>query len=219
MTYRSNAHSAAMAELMERAPFIPVLTIEDAATAVPLARALVAGGIPLLEVTLRTDAALAAIEAIAAAVPDAVVGAGTALHPDQLRAVQRAGARFIVSPGFTPELLDAADEMAVPLLPGASTASEVMTLLARGYTRQKFFPAEPSGGIAMLKALGDPIPQVRFCPTGGIDAAKAPSYLALPNVVCVGGSWVTPKDALASGDWARITELARGAAALGGRQP
>jgi 2-dehydro-3-deoxyphosphogluconate aldolase/(4S)-4-hydroxy-2-oxoglutarate aldolase len=214
MSYRSNSASAAMAGLMDATPFIPVLVIEDAAQAVPLARALVAGGITMLEVTLRTETAVAAIRAIAEAVPDAVVGAGTVLDPDQLREVEAAGARFAVSPGFTFQLLEAAERGSVPLLPGAATPSEVMMLLAHGYTRQKFFPAEPAGGVPMLKALGEPIPQVRFCPTGGIDRAKAPSYLSLPNVACVGGSWVTPKDALGAGDWARITELARSAAAL-----
>jgi 2-dehydro-3-deoxyphosphogluconate aldolase/(4S)-4-hydroxy-2-oxoglutarate aldolase len=214
MPYRANPLSATMAELMGQTPFIPVLTIDDVADAVPLAQALVAGGIRVLEVTLRTDAALGAIKAIAREVPDAVVGAGTVLHPKQMLELRGTGCRFVVSPGYTAELLEVAREAALPFLPGASTASEVMTLLSHGYIRQKFFPAEAAGGAAMLKSIGEPIPQVSFCPTGGIDLAKAKTYLALKNVVCVGGSWVTPKDALAARDWARITGLARGAAAL-----
>jgi 2-dehydro-3-deoxyphosphogluconate aldolase/(4S)-4-hydroxy-2-oxoglutarate aldolase len=197
-----------------KAPVVPVLVIDSVETALPLARALVAGGLPLLEITLRTDAALDVIEAIAGEVEGAVVGAGTVLTPEQLAAVERRGARFAVSPGATEVLLDAAQAGAVPLLPGAATASEVMRLLERGYREMKFFPAEPAGGVAYLKALASPLPEARFCPTGGIDAGRAKEYLALPSVICVGGSWVAPTDALRSGDWARITNLARDAAAL-----
>ena len=200
--------------LLARSPVVPVLVIDSVATAVPLARALVAGGLPLLEITLRTAAALDVIRAIGEEVEGAVVGAGTVLTPDQLAAVERQGARFAVSPGATDKLLDAARDSAVPLLPGAATASEVMRLLERGHRQMKFFPAEPAGGIAYLKALASPLPEARFCPTGGIDAARARSYLALPNVICVGGSWVAPADAVRAGDWARITTLATEASAL-----
>jgi 2-dehydro-3-deoxyphosphogluconate aldolase/(4S)-4-hydroxy-2-oxoglutarate aldolase len=203
-----------LAALLARSPVVPVLVIDSVATAVPLARALVAGGLPLLEITLRTAAALDVIRAIGEEVEGAVVGAGTVLTPDQLAAVERQGARFAVSPGATGKLLDAARDSPVPLLPGAASASEVMRLLERGYRQMKFFPAEPAGGIAYLKALASPLPEARFCPTGGIDAARARSYLALPNVVCVGGSWVAPVDAVRAADWARITMLATEAAAL-----
>lgn len=201
-------------EAILEAPVVPVLIVEDRKAAVPLARALVAGGLTAIEITLRTDAALAAIRAIAAEVEGAHVGAGTVLTPKQLDAAEKAGGRFAVSPGSTPALLDAADGHAVPLLPGASTATEAMTLLERGYALQKLFPAEPAGGVAYLKALASPLPAVRFCPTGGVDASNAGTYLALPNVICVGGSWVAPKDAVARGDWARIEGLARRAANL-----
>jgi 2-dehydro-3-deoxyphosphogluconate aldolase / (4S)-4-hydroxy-2-oxoglutarate aldolase len=200
--------------LLATSPVVPVLVIDSVETALPLARALVAGGLPLLEITLRTDAALDVIEAIAGEVEGAVVGAGTVLTPEQLDAVARRGARFAVSPGATEALLDAAQASAVPLLPGAATASEVMRLLECGYREMKFFPAEPAGGIAYLKALASPLPEACFCPTGGIDAARAKAYLALSNVACVGGSWVAPADAVRAGDWARITALAKDAAAL-----
>jgi 2-dehydro-3-deoxyphosphogluconate aldolase / (4S)-4-hydroxy-2-oxoglutarate aldolase len=206
--------SSDLASLLARTPVVPVLVIEDAATAVPLARALVAGGLPLLEITLRTAAALDVIRAIDAEVEDAIVGAGTVLTPRQLDEVAACGARFAVSPGATEILLEAAQGHKVPLLPGAATASEVMRLLERGYTHMKLFPAEPAGGVPLLKALASPLPRARICPTGGIDADRAKAYLALPNVVCVGGSWVAPADAVGRGDWSRITELARGAAAL-----
>ncbi len=199
--------------LCQRAPVIPVLVIEDAAHARPLAEALVAGGLPALEVTLRTDAALDAIAAMAA-VEGAIVGAGTVLSPAQMAAAKEAGARFAVSPGATPALIDASRLHALPLLPGAQTCSEVMTLLEQGYSVQKFFPAEAIGGVAALKSIAGPLPQVTFCPTGGISVARAPDYLALPNVVCVGGSWVAPKDAMVRGDWQAITDLAGAAAAL-----
>jgi 2-dehydro-3-deoxyphosphogluconate aldolase/(4S)-4-hydroxy-2-oxoglutarate aldolase len=203
-----------LAALLAGSPVVPVLVIDSVATAVPLARALVAGGLPLLEITLRTAAALDVIRAIGEEVEGAVVGAGTVLAPDQLAAVERQGARFAVSPGATEKLLDAAHDSPVPLLPGAASASEVMRLLERGYRQMKFFPAEPAGGIAYLKALASPLPEARFCPTGGIDAARARAWLALPNVICVGGSWVAPADAVRASDWARITTLATEAAAL-----
>lgn len=200
--------------LLARTPVVPVLVIEEAVTAVPLAKALVAGGLPLLEITLRTAAALEVIRAIGAEVEDAIVGAGTVLTPRQLDEVAACGARFAVSPGATENLLAAARDSAVPLLPGAATASEVMRLLELGHRHMKFFPAEPAGGIAWLRALASPLPEARFCPTGGIDAERAKAYLALPNVVCVGGSWVAPAEAIERGDWSRITDLAKAAAAL-----
>lgn len=211
MTSRSD-----LCALLAGTPVVPVLTVEAVEIALPLARALVAGGLSALEITLRTPAALQVIEAIAGEVEHARVGAGTVLTPEQYAAAARAGARFVVSPGATPALLDAAAASPVPFLPGAATASEVMTLLERGHSCLKFFPAEPAGGIAYLKALAAPLPEARFCPTGGIDATIAPQYLALPNVLCVGGSWVAPHDAVAAGDWPKITALARAAAALRG---
>ena len=198
------------------APVVPVVIIDDARHAVPMARALVAGGIPAIEVTLRTPAALDAIRAIAAEVEGAVVGVGTVLTAKDLQAAQQAGARFAVSPGVSPRLLDAADDSELPLLPGTATASEVMHLLERGYRHLKFFPAVPAGGHKLLGAWASPLPQVRFCPTGGISLASAPDFLMLPNVVCVGGSWLTPADKLQAGDWAGIELLAREAAGLRG---
>ena len=202
--------------LLAGTPVVPVLVIDSVATALPLARALVDGGLRVLEITLRTPAALDVTRAIAAEIEGAVVGAGTVLTVGQYEDAERAGARFVVSPGATDALLAAAAASAVPFLPGAVTASEVMRLLEQGYRFLKFFPAEPAGGVAYLEALAAPLPEARFCPTGGIDAVKARTYLSLPNVLCVGGSWVAPKDALAAGDWPRITRLARAAAALGG---
>jgi 2-dehydro-3-deoxyphosphogluconate aldolase/(4S)-4-hydroxy-2-oxoglutarate aldolase len=199
---------------MRLAPVIPVVIIEDASHAVPMARALVAGGIPAIEVTLRTPAALDAIRAIAAEVEGAVIGVGTVLTANDLHAAEKAGARFAVSPGMSPRLLDAADDSALPLLPGIATASEAMALLERGYRHLKFFPAVPAGGAKLLGAWASPLPQIRFCPTGGIAAATARDFLALPNVLCVGGSWLTPADKLKAGDWAGIEQLAREAAAL-----
>jgi 2-dehydro-3-deoxyphosphogluconate aldolase/(4S)-4-hydroxy-2-oxoglutarate aldolase len=200
--------------LMRLAPVIPVVIIDDAKAAVPMARALVAGGIPTIEVTLRTPAALDAIRAIAAEVEGAVVGCGTALTARDLKAAQEAGARFAVSPGVSPKLLDAADDCELPLLPGTATASEVMAMLERGYRFLKFFPAVPAGGHKLLGAWASPLPQIRFCPTGGISLANATDFLSLPNVLCVGGSWLTPADKLANGDWAGIELLAREAAGL-----
>lgn len=205
---------AGLRDLLATTPVVPVLAIDAVATALPLARALVAGGLPILEITLRTPAALEIIGAIADEVEGAVVGAGTVLTPGQYRDAERAGAKFLVSPGATPALLDVAEASSVPFLPAAGTSSEVMRLLERGYGCLKFFPAEPSGGVAYLQALAAPLPDARFCPTGGIDAARAPAYLALPNVVCVGGSWIAPRDTVAAGDWPAITRLARAAAAL-----
>ncbi|MBM1219145.1 bifunctional 4-hydroxy-2-oxoglutarate aldolase/2-dehydro-3-deoxy-phosphogluconate aldolase [Ponticoccus sp. SC2-23] len=201
------------ADLCGLAPVIPVLVLEDAGSAADLARALVAGGLPVLEVTLRTPAALDAIREMAG-VEGGVVGAGTLLTEADVEAAKEAGANFGVSPGSTDRLLDACEANDLPLLAGSSSATEAMRLLERGYSVQKFFPAEASGGAPALKAIGAPIPQVSFCPTGGVSLANARDYLSLPNVVCVGGSWVAPKELIASGDWAGIEQLARGAAAL-----
>jgi 2-dehydro-3-deoxyphosphogluconate aldolase/(4S)-4-hydroxy-2-oxoglutarate aldolase len=198
------------------APVVPVVIIHDARAAVPMARALVAGGVPAIEVTLRTPAALDAIRAIAEEVEGAVVGVGTVLSAKDLRAAHKAGARFAVSPGVSPGLLDAADDSELPLLPGVATAGEAMSLLERGYHHLKFFPAVPAGGHKLLGAWASPLPQIRFCPTGGISLANAGDFLSLPNVLCVGGSWLTPADKLESGDWAGIERLAREAAALRG---
>lgn len=200
-------------EIAALAPIIPVLVVDDVAHARPLAEALVAGGLPALEVTLRTPAALDVIREMAS-VPGGVVGAGTLLTPADVQAAKEAGAQFGVSPGATDRLLDACEEADLPLLPGAATASEAMRLLERGYTMLKFFPAEASGGAPALKAIGAPIPQISFCPTGGVSLKNAPDYLGLGNVVCAGGSWVAPKDAVEAGDWTRIETLAREAAAL-----
>lgn len=189
------------------APVVPVLIVEDAAQAKPLAQALVAGGLPALEVTLRTAAALDVIRAMAE-VEGGVVGAGTLLTAKDVKAAKAAGAQFGVSPGATRALIEACIEEDLPLLPGAGTPSEVMTLLEMGYTVQKFFPAEQSGGAAFLKALASPLPQVRFCPTGGISLKNAGDYLSSKNILCVGGSWVAPKEALAAGDWSEVTRLA-----------
>ena len=201
------------AEICRLAPVVPVIVVEDLSHAAPLARALVAGGLPALEVTLRTPCALDAIRAMAE-VEGGVVGAGTLLTPADVKAAKAAGAKFGVSPGATERLLDTCAEHDLPLLPGAATASEIMALLEKGYTVQKFFPAEQAGGAAYLKSIGSPIPQVKFCPTGGISLKNARDYLGLSNILCVGGSWVAPKDALARGDWAEVTRLATEARAL-----
>ncbi|MEU5139507.1 bifunctional 4-hydroxy-2-oxoglutarate aldolase/2-dehydro-3-deoxy-phosphogluconate aldolase [Streptomyces sp. NPDC021139] len=206
--------SSPAASVLDLAPVVPVVVVDDLADAVPLARALVAGGLPAIEVTLRTPVALDAIRAIADEVPGAVVGAGTVITAEQVAEVVAAGARFLVSPGWTDTLLEAMRASGVPFLPGVSTTSEVVALLERGVREMKFFPAEAAGGTAYLKALAAPLPQARFCPTGGISAASAPEYLALPNVGCVGGSWMLPKDAVAGRDWGRVEALAREAAAL-----
>ncbi|WP_061288785.1 bifunctional 4-hydroxy-2-oxoglutarate aldolase/2-dehydro-3-deoxy-phosphogluconate aldolase [Herbidospora cretacea] len=203
-----------MSSLLDLAPVVPVVVIDDVATAVPMARALVAGGLPVIEVTLRTEAGLESIRRIAAEVEGAVVGAGTVRRPADVEAAVEAGSRFLVSPGSPAALIDAMTSSGVPFLPGVATATEVMELFERGLREMKFFPAEPAGGVPYLKALGGPLPEVRFCPTGGIRLATAPDYLALPNVGCVGGTWLTPADALAAGDYAVIEKLAAEAAAL-----
>ncbi|MEU2714802.1 bifunctional 4-hydroxy-2-oxoglutarate aldolase/2-dehydro-3-deoxy-phosphogluconate aldolase [Streptomyces sp. NPDC007205] len=208
--------SSSAASVLDLAAVVPVVAVSDASDAVPLARALVAGGLPAIEVTLRTPAALEAIRAITGAVPEAVVGAGTVISPEQVTECVAAGARFLVSPGWTDALLTAMRASGVPFLPGVSTTSEVVALLERGVREMKFFPAQAAGGTAYLRSLAGPLPQARFCPTGGIGPATAPEYLSLPNVGCVGGSWMVPADAVAAGDWARIEELARGAARLAG---
>lgn len=201
-------------EVMTDAPVIPVIVLSDVAHAVPLARALVAGGIRMLEVTLRTPVALACIEAIAREVPEAVAGAGTVRSAADAQAALKAGARFAVSPGYTHAVGKACRELGLPLLPGVATGGEIMAAQEDGYNQLKFFPAMQAGGLAMLKAWQGPFGDVKFCPTGGITAANAPEFLALSNIVCVGGSWLTPQDAVAKGDWARITQLAKEACSL-----
>jgi 2-dehydro-3-deoxyphosphogluconate aldolase/(4S)-4-hydroxy-2-oxoglutarate aldolase len=201
-------------DILRRAPVVPVVVIEKLADAAPLARALVAGGLSAIEVTLRTSAALEAIRIIAAEVEGAVVGVGTVLNPRQLAAAQEAGARFAVSPGATEALLDAAASLGAPLLPGVANASQAMALIARGYRFAKFFPAEPAGGAPYLKALASPLPQLRFCPTGGVTLDSAPSYLALPNVICVGGSWMLKPEIIAARDWGAVTAASKRAAQL-----
>ena len=201
-------------DILTSGPVMPVVTLDDAANAVPLARALVAGGIRAIEITLRTGAALEAVRAIAAEVPEAIPGVGTVLSAADYAAAARAGARFAISPGATPALLAATRPGPIPFLPGVATASELMVCLEAGVSVCKFFPAAEAGGVAALKALAGPFPAARFCPTGGIDAASAPAWLALANVLCVGGSWLAPRDAIAAGDFARIERLAREAAAL-----
>ena len=196
------------------APVVAVVVIDDLATAVPLARALVAGGIRAIEITLRTAVALDAIRAVAGEVEGAVVGSGTVLTPGDLRSSERAGARFAVSPGATDSLIDAAEASLLPWLPAAATAGEAMRLFERGYRFLKFFPAVPAGGVSLLRAWASPLPGIRFCPTGGITPASAPDFLASANVVCVGGSWLSPNDLLRAGDWKKVEELARAAAAL-----
>jgi 2-dehydro-3-deoxyphosphogluconate aldolase/(4S)-4-hydroxy-2-oxoglutarate aldolase len=199
---------------MQDAPVIPVIVLHDVAHAVPMARALVAGGIRMLEVTLRTPQALACMEAIARAVPEAIVGAGTVRGHADAQAAAAAGARFAVSPGYTSAVGQACRDAGLALLPGVASGSEIMMAQEDGYSALKFFPALQAGGVAMLKAWGGPFFDVRFCPTGGVTLQNAPDFLALPNVVCVGGSWLVPADALAQGDWARITALAQATHAL-----
>ncbi|ALE73404.1 MULTISPECIES: bifunctional 4-hydroxy-2-oxoglutarate aldolase/2-dehydro-3-deoxy-phosphogluconate aldolase [unclassified Pseudonocardia] len=203
-------------KLLELAPVVPVVVLDDAGAAVPLARALVDGGLPVIEVTLRTPAATEAVRRIAAEVPGAVVGTGTVRTPADVTASVAAGARFLVSPGATPRLLDAMEDSGLDLLPGTSSISEMLAVAERGHTAMKFFPAEAAGGRPFLKSVAGPLPDLRFCPTGGITPASAPDYLALPNVSCVGGSWLTPADLVAAGDFGRIRDLAAEAAALGG---
>jgi len=201
-------------DILRTGPVMPVVVIDDAAHAVPLARALVAGGIRAIEITLRTGAALDAVQAIAREVPDAIPGVGTALTGADVLAALEAGAKFIVSPGATPALVEAAIGSGLPFLPGVATASELMAGLAAGLSAFKFFPAAQAGGVEALKALGGPFPNARFCPTGGVSPANAATYLALPNVLCVGGSWIAPREVIAAGDFARIEQLAREAAGL-----
>jgi 2-dehydro-3-deoxyphosphogluconate aldolase/(4S)-4-hydroxy-2-oxoglutarate aldolase len=203
----------ALLATLRRAPVVPVLIVDRLEDAVPLGRALVAGGLPALEVTLRTPVALDAIRAMSA-IEGGVVGAGTVLDPAMARDAVAAGAKFLVSPGATPAVLDAALELGVPLLPGVATASEAMMVRDKGFRVMKFFPAGPAGGPTYLKALASPLADVVFCPTGGVSLENARDYLKLPNVVCVGGSWVAPADAVKAGDWARVETLAREAAAL-----
>ncbi len=201
-------------QVMQDAPVIPVIVLNDVAHAVPMARALVAGGIRMLEVTLRTPAALACIEAIAKAVPEAIVGAGTVRTKADAQAAANAGALFAVSPGYTSAVGQACRDAGMSLLPGVATGGEIMMAQEDGFTELKFFPAMQAGGPAMLKAWSGPFFDVKFCPTGGVTLQNAPEFLALPNVVCVGGSWLVPADAMAAGDWARITQLARDTASL-----
>jgi 2-dehydro-3-deoxyphosphogluconate aldolase/(4S)-4-hydroxy-2-oxoglutarate aldolase len=200
--------------VMQQGPVIPVITVDRQADALPLARALVQGGLCVLELTLRTAVALDVIRLLREEVPNAIVGAGTILDPSQARAAAQAGAQFLVSPGSTPRVLDACAETGVPLLPGAATPTEVMLLLERGFTEQKFFPAQAAGGVDMLRSIAAPIPQVRFCPTGGLTPDNAGSYLALANVVCIGGSWMVSKALIEGRRWSEIERLARLAAAL-----
>lgn len=196
-------------EVFKQGPVVPVLVINDVEKAVPLAKALMAGGINVLEVTLRTESALAVIKRIADEVPDAIIGAGTVTNADELNQVIKAGAKFAISPGLTTNLLEAGKNCPISLIPGISSISELMKGLDLGYTHFKFFPAEASGGIKALKSIGGPFPKVTFCPTGGIGPNNYLDYLALPNVICAGGSWLAPDDAVESGDWGRITQLAK----------
>jgi len=204
-------------DIMRTCPVIPVLVIDRVEDAAPLARALCDGGLKVLEITLRTPAALPAIRAMVEAAPDAIVGAGTVLNKADLDKAVAAGARFIVSPGLTEPLAHAAVMQDVALLPGVATATDIMRGLDAGLTHFKFFPAETSGGAPALKAFAGPFLEPKFCPTGGVSPANVTDYLALPNVLCVGGSWVAPKDAVAAGDWGKITELARAASGLGSK--
>ena len=207
--------AAAIRSILSLAPVVPVIILDDVSKARPLAEALVAGGLPILEVTLRTPNALKVIEEMAK-VEGAIVGSGTVRNALHMKQSVDAGCRFMVSPGISPRILDAADDIGIPLLPGIATASEAMTAAERGYSFLKFFPAEANGGAPVLRAFASPIPDVTFCPTGGIDLEKAKVYLSLPNVICVGGSWIMPADARAGSDWARIEALAREASQLRG---
>lgn len=200
--------------ILEAGPVIAVLSVDEPANAVPLARALLEGGVQVLEIMLRTPGALGSIEMIATQVPEVIVGCGTILRPADLRRAADAGAKFVVSPGSSEALFAAAEDLAVPYLPGVATASEILRAVEAGYDRLKLFPAEASGGPAVLRAYDGPFPQVRFCPTGGIDARNAAAYLALSNVACVGGSWIAPAESMAAKDWPRIEALARQTASL-----
>jgi 2-dehydro-3-deoxyphosphogluconate aldolase/(4S)-4-hydroxy-2-oxoglutarate aldolase len=217
MIWTPETRAARVDSLLAQAPVLPVLAIENVDDAVPLARALVGAGLPVLEVTLRTPAALDAMSAIVREVPGACVGAGTVLRPEDFRNVEATGAVFAIAPGATPRLYEAAELTALAFVPAVATASELMAGMERGYRRFKFFPAEAAGGVVALRGFAGPFADVRFCPTGGIDAARAPAYLALRNVMTVGGSWMVPNEALAARDWARIGALAAEAAALRAR--
>ncbi|MCL1038256.1 bifunctional 4-hydroxy-2-oxoglutarate aldolase/2-dehydro-3-deoxy-phosphogluconate aldolase [Shewanella corallii] len=210
---QNNNWSLQPQEVFSCSPIVPVMVIKEIEHAVPLAKALVAGGIKVLEVTLRTSCALEAITRIAQEVPEAIVGAGTILNVEQLQQAAEAGAQFAITPGATPALLSAAKEGKVPLIPGVASISEVMEGMAQGYTHFKFFPAEASGGVNALKAFGGPLSGIRFCPTGGISPGNYNDYLALDNVDCIGGSWIAPVDAMEAGDWERITKLCQDALA------
>jgi 2-dehydro-3-deoxyphosphogluconate aldolase/(4S)-4-hydroxy-2-oxoglutarate aldolase len=204
-------------EVLRQGPVVPVMVIHKLEHAVPLANALLAGGIRVLEITLRTPVAVESIRVLRREVPDAIVGAGTVTRGEELDAVAEAGAVFAISPGLTAELLDAANRGPIPLIPGIATISELMTGMARGYDHFKFFPAEAAGGVRMVQAIAGPFPRITFCPTGGITSTNYREYLALGNVACVGGSWVAPQGAMDQGDWARITALAREAVERSGR--
>jgi 2-dehydro-3-deoxyphosphogluconate aldolase/(4S)-4-hydroxy-2-oxoglutarate aldolase len=196
-------------EIFKQGPVVPVLVIENVEDAVPIAKALIAGGINVLEVTLRTEAAMDVIRTIAKEVPEAYIGAGTVTNREQLKEVTEAGAKFAISPGLTADLLKAGKEGTIPLIPGVSNISDLMTAKDAGYTHLKFFPAEAAGGVNALKSIGGPFPDIAFCPTGGISPSNYKSYLALPNVHCCGGSWLAPKDAIVNKQWSVITELAK----------
>lgn len=217
MNWTPETRAARVDALLSMAPVLPVLAIAHVDDAVPLARTLVDAGLPVLEITLRTPAALAAIDAIVRQVPEACVGVGTILRAEDLHAAQDAGAVFAISPGTTPSLYEAAEVTSMAFIPAVASASELMLAMERGYRRFKFFPAEPAGGVGTLRAFSGPFPEARFCPTGGIDAGKAAGYFALPNVMTVGGSWMVPQAALAARDWTRIGALAADAAASRGR--
>ena len=206
--------SASIEEIMKTSPVVPVMVIENIDDAVPLAKALVDGGLRVLEITLRTAPALEAIKQIKESVPDAIVGAGTIINTETLQASIEAGAEFIVTPGSTAAIIDAAQTAGVPILPGVNTPSEAMVLLEKGITEMKFFPAEAAGGIPMLKSIAGPLPQIQFCPTGGVSPTNAKDYLSLKNVACVGGSWMAPAELVNAGDWVEITRRAREASAL-----
>lgn len=213
----NEGHTVALTidQIVKVAPVVPVMVVERIEDAVPLATALYNGGLKVLEITLRTPCALDAITAMVEALPeDAVIGAGTIITPADLEKAVKAGSTFLVSPGTTPALIEAAKASSVPLLAGVATPTEAMNLYVQGFTHQKFFPAEAAGGVPMLKSIAGPLPQITFCPTGGIDLAKAPSYLALPNVHCVGGTWMAPKELMKAGRWDEIERLAREAASL-----
>jgi 2-dehydro-3-deoxyphosphogluconate aldolase / (4S)-4-hydroxy-2-oxoglutarate aldolase len=210
----SNHRQRGLEAALNKAPVVPVMVIDDVKQAIALARALVRGGLPVLEITLRTGSAIESIRAIISEVEGAIVGAGTVLTPKQLRECEKIGCAFAVSPGSTGKLLGEAEDRQIALLPGAVTASECMALLEWGYTIQKFFPAEPAGGATYLASLASPLPQIKFCPTGGITPELAPKYLRLANVITIGGSWMVPKNLVAAGDWQAIEKLAAEAAKL-----